>query len=124
MNPQPRPRRKLWRTWLKWPRPVRMFAPRIEPREFLAERPSLDEAAHWRELSLLEDIVIALHRDGTSTWLTHLVLMPYGDENLAEWDDVARTYDERYMRLKLRRAVVHLPDAVVAGRPPRPRRGW
>ena len=60
---------RLFRTWLKWPRDVRRFAPRIDTAEVLAHRPDLADAAHWSEIVLLEDMVFALHRDGTVTRL-------------------------------------------------------
>ncbi|HND52741.1 MAG TPA: transglutaminase-like domain-containing protein, partial [Pirellulaceae bacterium] len=111
MTAIPKPRRRLWRTWLKWPRDLRQFAPRIDARDLLAAPPAEQELAHWGEVILLEDIVIALHRDGTTSWLTHLVTMPYSNELLSKWDDVNRTYDERTTRLSLRRAVVYSPSA-------------
>lgn len=105
----PKPRARLLRTWLKWPRPIRMFAPRLSTEDALAHLPDLAEVAHWGEAILFEDFIIALHRDGTTSWLTHVLTMPYGNENLAEWDEVRQPYDERKTRLSLRKAVVHVP---------------
>jgi hypothetical protein len=78
--------------------------------EVLTKRPDLAEAAHWGEVVLLEDYVVALHRDGTTSWLTHVITVPHGDQNLADWDDVSRVYDQRKLRPDVRRAVVYLPD--------------
>lgn len=106
----PNPRPRLLRTWLKWCRPVRAFAPRFDTAAALANLPDLAEAAHWGEVTLLEDVVVALHRDGTTSWLTHTVTMPHGDQNLADWDEVIRVFDPKKIRLALRKAVVYLPD--------------
>jgi hypothetical protein len=101
---------RLFRTWLKWPRDVRRFAPRISTADVLANRPDPAEAAHWSEVVLLEDMVFALHRDGTVTRLTHVVVAPHGDQNLAEWDERSHLFDRRKAAYTVRQAVVHLPD--------------
>jgi hypothetical protein len=106
----PRPYLRLFKTWLKWPRDVRCFAPRIDAAQFLANRPDAAEAAHWTEIVLLEDMIFALHRDGTVTRLTHVIIAPHGDQNLAEWDEINRFYDRRKSSVTVRRAVIHLPD--------------
>ena len=101
---------RLFKTWLKWPRDVRCFAPRLDTAEILANRPELAEAAHWSEVVLLEDMVFALHRDGTVTRLTHVIVAPHGDQNLAEWDERSHLYDRRKAAITVRQALVHLPD--------------
>ncbi|MBX3431734.1 MAG: DUF3857 domain-containing protein [Pirellulales bacterium] len=93
--PRPtKPARRLWRTLLNRPRPARRFAPRLTFDPTLA---GLDPAvaAHWGELLLIEDVASILHRDGTVTWLRHIVAWLYGAENLADWDEIVRTYDSR-----------------------------
>lgn len=106
----PRPHMRLFKTWLKWPRDVRCFAPRINTAELLANPPDPAEAAHWTEIVLLEDMVFALHRDGTTTRLTHVIVAPHGDQNLAQFDEMPRLYDRRKAAFTVRKAVVHLPD--------------
>jgi len=106
----PRPYKRLFKTWLRWPRDVRCFAPRVNTAEVLANRPDLAEAAHWSEIVLLEDMVFALHRDGTVTRLTHVIVAPHGDQNLAEWDEKSQLFDRRKTAFTVRHAVVHLPD--------------
>src|SRR4029450_4815430 len=106
----PRPHMRLFRTWLKWPRDVRCFAPRINTAEVLANRPELADAAHWSEIVLLENIVSACHRAGTVPRLTHVIVAPHGDQNLAEWDEITRLVDRRKSAITVRRALVHLPD--------------
>jgi hypothetical protein len=76
----------------------------------LADPPDLAEAAHWGELVLLEDVVVALHRDGTTSRRMHLVTVPFGDANLAEWDEKGVVYDPRRWRPTVKRAQVYLPD--------------
>jgi hypothetical protein len=59
---------------------------------------------------LLEDMVFALHRDGTVTRLTHVIVAPHGDHNLAQWDEITRLFDPRKAAIAVRQAIVHLPD--------------
>jgi len=106
----PKPRRMLWQTLLKRPRSVRWLAPRISYEDVIGGMPEADQAAQWGEIILLEDIVVALHRDGTSSWLTHLITVPWSDESLAEWDEVARLYEPQRWKARVLKAVVHLPD--------------
>jgi hypothetical protein len=106
----PQPRSRLWGTRLKWPRDVRRFAPRLDAAELLQELPDSAEAAHWGQVSLLEDLVVALHRDGTATWLTHAIIAPHGNEFLAEWDQIARLYDRSASAYRVGIARIHLPD--------------
>jgi hypothetical protein len=106
----PRPGWRLLRTWLKWPRDVRRFAPRIDSAEFLANPPDPAETAHWSEVVLLEDMLFVLHRDGTVTRRTHAIIAPHGDQNLAEWDEIPRVFDRRKTAVTVRKAAVHLPD--------------
>lgn|GEM_PF-1151723 len=108
--PLPRARRRTWRTLLRRPRPLGRLAPRIAYEQAAARMPTADEVAHWGEVILLEDLCAVLHRDGTTSWLTHIVTMPHGDENLAQWDQLARVYNPREVRFSVRRALVHLPD--------------
>ncbi|MFM8253093.1 MAG: transglutaminase domain-containing protein [Planctomycetota bacterium] len=96
---------------LRQPRPVRRFAPRIDRSEVLAPPPSPAEVAHWGEYTLLEDIAIVLHRDGTTTWLTHVITMPHSDESLAQWDAVQHSYLQGQARLQALRAAVYTPDS-------------
>ncbi|MFM7843804.1 MAG: DUF3857 domain-containing protein, partial [Planctomycetota bacterium] len=77
----------------------------------LAPPPSPAEVAHWGEYTLLEDIAIVLHRDGTTTWLTHVITMPHSDESLAQWDAVQHSYLQGQARLQALRAAVYTPDS-------------
>lgn len=106
----PRPRRRLWRTLLKRPRNIRRFAPRLLFSDVAAPLPDPEELSHWGQVVLVSDSAVAMHRDGTATRLFHLVTMPYGDQELSEWDEVVREFDRRKALATIRRAVVHLPD--------------
>lgn len=64
----------------------------------------------WGQVVLLNDGIVALHRDGTVSRLFHTMTALYGDQDLAEWDEVVREYDTRQSRETIRRACVHLPD--------------
>jgi hypothetical protein len=98
------------KTLLKWPRWLRRFAPRISLEEVLRNRPDDAVIAHWGEYVLLSDVVVALHRDGTTSGLNHEITIPWGDQNLANWDEVTCVFEPRRCYPTLRRAVVHLPD--------------
>src|SRR4029450_83363 len=106
----PRPHMRLFKTWLKWPRDVRCLAPGLDTAEILANGPEQAEAAHWSEVVLVEDMVFALHRDGTVTRLTHVIVAPHGDQNPAGWDGRSHLYDRRKAPITVRQALVHLPD--------------
>ena len=106
----PKPGRRLWRTLLRRPRKLRHLAPPIPAARAMAELPDPAEVAHWGEVILLEDLLVVLHRDGTTSWYTHVVTMPYGDQHLAEWDDVSQVFDRRKSWPTIRHAVVYTPD--------------
>jgi hypothetical protein len=106
----PKARRRLWRTRLKWPRRLRCFAPEISLEDVSGKQPEEAEIAHWGEFVLLEDDIAVLHRDGTTSWLNHVITMPWGDQNLAEWDERSLVFEPRKWYPTMRRAVVHLPD--------------
>jgi hypothetical protein len=69
----PRPRRRLLRTFLKWPRDLRPFAAAIPFESLASSVPSAEEAAAWGEVILLEDNLAVLHRDGTVSRGVHYV---------------------------------------------------
>jgi hypothetical protein len=106
----PRPRRRLLRTLLKWPRDLRPFATPIPFESLASSVPSAEEAAAWSEVILLEDTLAVLHRDGTVTRSGHYISMLHGAEALARWDQVTRYYDRRAWRPTARRAQLYLPD--------------
>ena len=68
------------------------------------------EAGHWGQVILLNDTVVALHRDGTVSRLMHLITLLHGEQQLADWDDVTRDYDRRVALETVRTAGIHLPD--------------
>lgn len=106
----PKPRAKLLRTWLKSPRNVRKFAPRISFEEAAESMPDPALAAHFGQTVLLTDAITVLHRDGTVTKSFHVIAMLHGDRDLAEYDDVIRPYNFKNSLHTIHRAVVHLPD--------------
>ncbi len=105
-----KPRRRLWRTWLRRPRDLTPFAPRVAFDEVADPLPPPDEVAHWGEMILLEDYVTALHRDGTISHRSHYVSVLHGAQHLAQWDEVTWLYEPRAWKPTLRRAVLYLPD--------------
>lgn len=116
--PTPRPRRRLLKTLLRRPRSLERFAPRITAEEVLADPPPPTEAAHWGEVVLLEDRVVVLHRDGTVSRRVHLITLPHGDQNLAEWDEKGGVYDPRRWRPTVHRANVFVPNEAGQFLPP------
>ena len=76
----------MWQTWLKQPRNVKRFAVPISFKLSEVDVPSQEAVQPFGEHILLEDIVVALHADGTVSERTHLVTMLVGDESLSRWD--------------------------------------
>jgi hypothetical protein len=72
--------------------------------------PQAEELAHWGEVVLLEDIILAVHCDGTMSRLWHVVTQLHGNEQLAQWDEVARGPIAESCGLMVTQARVHLPD--------------
>lgn len=105
-----KPRRRLWRTLLRRPRNLRRLVARVPYTEAASEVPDQQEVGHWGQVVLLHDATVALHRDGTVSRSVHLVTMLHGDQDLAEWDEITRTYDRRNSLETIRKAIVHLPD--------------
>jgi len=106
----PKPQRRLFGTRFKRPRNLRRFAPRITFEGVQSQLADRGDVANWGQVVLLNDAVVALHRDGTVSRLFHTITALYGDQDLAEWDEVVREYDQRNSRETIRRACVHLPD--------------
>jgi transglutaminase-like putative cysteine protease len=106
----PRPGRRLWRTWLKWPRKLQALAPPVSFEPASIQMPDPAEAAHWGEYILLEDNVNVLHRDGTSSRYCHYVTVLHAAHVLAAWDQRQWYYDRRTWRPTVRRAAIHLPE--------------
>ncbi|MDA1017668.1 MAG: transglutaminase-like domain-containing protein [Planctomycetota bacterium] len=110
MQSLPKPRARLLKTWLKRPRNLNAFAPRISFDEAAADMPDVAVAANFGQAVLLVDAQFALHRDGTVTHSFHLITMLHGDHDLANWDEVVRPYDRRRSLHTFRKSYVHLPD--------------
>jgi hypothetical protein len=108
----PRPKRRLWRTFFKRPRDLTPFLTPIPFSLHAAKLPSLDEAAHWGEVILVEDQLTVLHRDGTTSWRSHYVSMMHHDQILAQWDQVTKYYNRRIWKPTLKTAVVHTPEGM------------
>lgn len=104
----PGPRRKLWRTRLKRPRKLRGFAPRLHVAEIF--QPAVEAALPGGEVTLLYDVIVALHRDGTISWLHHTVAQVFGEQELAAWDRLGRVDSPGRSKQSIFRAFVHLPD--------------
>lgn len=106
----PKPRRRLWRTLFKWPRPIRHFAPRQSFKPESTSEEDLRLAAHWGERILIEDYVVVLHRDGTTSAIRHLVTQLHGRESLESWDEWLRSYDVRTQNIRILRAGLYSHD--------------
>lgn len=108
----PKPRARLLRTFLRRPRPVRQFAPRIsfDP---ISDTPSLEIAAHWGEYVLIEDIVTVLHRDGTLSAIRHIVTQLHSAEAMTQWDELIRNWDTGCEAICNLHARLFLPDGNV-----------
>ncbi len=105
----PKPHRKLFRTWFRRPRKVKSFAPPIEyqPSTEIAD-PGI--SAQWGEHILIEDYLLVLHRDGSTTVRRHLVTQLHSSEALVNWDEVIRSYDSRIQSYKATKANLYYSD--------------
>lgn len=100
----------MLKTLLRWRRNVRRFAPRIKVDLSADALPGLDELKRWGEVTLLEDIVVVLHPDGTISETGHTISMPAGQAELEAWDEVAVPYTPREGAVHVVTAKVHLPE--------------
>jgi len=116
-NIVPQPSRRTLRTLFNRPRDLRRFAPQIADADVVANLPAIPEAADWGQVVLLNDVVLALHSDGTASQLSHLMTFLHGERELAQWDTVVREYDRVNSLETIRTAAVHSP-----GEPPQPAR--
>jgi hypothetical protein len=91
-------------------RPVRRFAPRL-PFDPERDAPPPESVAHWGEHMIVEDVATALHRDGTMSSFYHLVTQLHGDQQLAAWDEVIRSFDVRRERQRIATARLWFPDS-------------
>lgn len=106
----PKPGFRMLRTWLALPRSVRRLYRDTPLDQLCPQRPSLEEAAHWGRIEILDERVVMLHRDGTVTFRTRYVAMLHGDQDLKEWEETGVVYRRRLRRPKIVRSVLHLPD--------------
>lgn len=105
----PKPRRRLLRTLLHRPRRLEQFAPRLD---FNLNDDESDPAtaAQWGEHLLLEDWLLVLHRDGSTSSRRHVASRLHSSEALAQWDEVVRSYDSRTQSIHVLAANLYLPD--------------
>src|SRR5262245_35102511 len=103
---------RLLRTFLRRPRPIRQFAPRIafDP---VRDKPSLEIAAHWGEYILIEDIITVLHRDGTLSAVRHIVTQLHSAEAMTQWDELTRYWDTGREVSRNLQARLFLPDGTM-----------
>ncbi len=95
----PQPRRRLWRTRFKRPRPLERFSPIITGAA--QQQADEEELSRYGRVLLLEDLLVVQHRDGTISSRTHVVAQLYGPQHLAEWDDQTWAYDPRSHRIRV-----------------------
>ncbi|MEX2288398.1 MAG: transglutaminase domain-containing protein [Planctomycetaceae bacterium] len=106
----PKPHRRLINTWLKRSRDLGRFAPPIAVDRYVVDEADRGLAAEWGQFILLNDVVLALHRDGTVSQRFHVVSLLWGQDDLADWDEVTREFDPRYSLETILRARLHFPD--------------
>ncbi|HEV3237880.1 MAG TPA: DUF3857 domain-containing protein [Gemmataceae bacterium] len=105
-----KPKRKLWRTRLRWPRNLNPVAPPIPIDEVLSSKPMEDELSHWGEYGLLEDFVTVLHRDGTPTYRRRWVMILHGVKQIENWERFQYRFDRRSWKFTIPRARIILPS--------------
>ena len=106
----PRPRRRLLKTLFRRPRNLRKLVEPLSIDAVRARMPSVEEAAHWGEVILLEDHVNVLHRDGTLTYGIHYISMLHGDQNLAAWEQALWYYQTSAWRPTVHHAILRSPE--------------
>ena len=106
----PRPRRRLLRTWLSLPRSVKPFYRPLTLQEPYADPAPLEEVAHWGRIEVLDESLVVLHRDGTTTIRTHYIAHLHRDQDLREWEAFSTVYRRRHRRPRIVRSILHLPD--------------
>ena len=114
-NDLPRPRRRLWRTFLKQPRDLSRFAPSIPFDSVARQPPDKETLGRWGQDFLLDDRLVVLHRDGTASYLQHTITALHSPAKIAEWDTIKRPYDRRTYQ-----ATVHHASVTQPGDQPRP----
>jgi len=106
----PVPRRRLWRTKLRWSRDVTRFAPPIAIDPAIANEIPERELSHWGEVALLEDYLTVLHRDGTVTYRRSWLFVLHGVKQMERWERFKYHFDCRAVKYTVRRARVHWAD--------------
>ena len=106
----PKPRWKLLRSMLRMARPIRRFAPRLHVNPMI-DAADPESVAHWGEHMIFEDVATVLHRDGTISSIYHLATQLHGDQPLAAWDEVVRSFDVRRERQRIATARLFFPDS-------------
>ncbi len=104
------PAARLWRTRFRRHRKVDGLAPLMEARY---EPPDPDALLRFGRVTLLEDLFVAQHRDGTITIRNHMVVALQGTAELAEWDAQSWGWDKRHERFGVRIAKAVYPDGQV-----------
>jgi hypothetical protein len=98
----------LWRTLFKLPRRVKSFH---EPLRFDQLQTNVippDELAHWGRIEILDDQLILLHRDGTTSYRTHYVAALHGANDLKEFEQANVIYNQRRRQPRVK-STLHLP---------------
>lgn len=103
----------MLRTTLRIPRNLRRLAPRIETDLSPEQLPGTEELRRFGEVCLLEDFVAVLHADGSTSELAHTVAMPYGEQELASWDETLNPFHKKECTYKCRTAHVIEPGGRV-----------
>lgn len=105
----PRPRRRLFRTRMRWCRRIERLVEPWPVESYRNEVIDSDLARKYGECLLWEDHVYVLHRDGTTTFRQHSATMLWGAENLSAWEKVVRGYQPSLQRCRIHRLRLRLP---------------
>lgn len=106
----PRPRARMLRTWFAIPRSVKPFYQPLSLQALYAEPAPPEEVAHWGRIEVLDEAVVVLHGDGTTTFRTRYIVHLHGDPDLREWEEFSTVYRPMQRKPRVIRSVLHLPD--------------
>lgn len=95
---------------MNWHRPLQELAVPIDAAPLRAQLPATEEVSPYGEFLLLEDHLYVLHRDGTYSFRLHLVVAPWSNQTLANWDQLQRWFNVRQSRTTFRQAWLYHPD--------------
>ncbi|MEM7627037.1 MAG: DUF3857 domain-containing protein [Planctomycetota bacterium] len=89
---------------------MKQFISRLKADTSSSALPDRSELERWGEVTLLEDVILVMHDDGSTSTRTRRVVMPFQEDALKEWDEVAIPFDPATSRAVVKTARVITPE--------------